>query len=325
MSMNRKWDHSEYDPTPAMLRAAARWRLRLRDDSTGTVRIAYQAWLAEAPAHEFAAAEVAALGEAAIAMLPAEVRSPMPAIANARSRRWLPTLRLAVAAVAVYFGVFSLWPWLRDLDADAVADVGSQARSTLSDGSVVTLNSGSRIDLAFSNRERRVTLTRGEAYFAVRKGDRRPFFVDAGEGHVRVTGTHFYVRRDDDRVTVTVEEGHVRFSGDRDGPSAALALGAGDQAFVMAHRLQQQANADLFVASAWRRGQLVFLDAPLSDVTNELNRYRAGKIWIVSSGLGQRTVSGLFKTNDTDEALRTIEERLGVHAIRLPGGNAILY
>ncbi|WEK45130.1 MAG: FecR domain-containing protein [Candidatus Andeanibacterium colombiense] len=325
MAMKIRWDDSEFEPTPAMLRRAARWQLRLRDDPAGTHRADYETWLALKPAHEFAAAEVAALGDAARLLAP-EAGAPVAQLRPVRARRAVPALRIAAAAAALWFCAFTAVPWLSDLGAGAVTATGQSARYHLADGSAVTLNTDSRIDLAFSGTERRVALARGEAYFAVRKGDPRPFLVDAGEGHVRVTGTHFYVRRDADRVTVTVEEGHVRFSGGAGrnaGP--ALALGAGEQAFLTGHRLQRQANGDLFTAGAWRRGQMVFLDAPLGDVVAELNRYRGGRIWILSASLRQRNVSGLFKTGDTAEAIRTIEERLGIEAIHLPGGTVLFY
>jgi len=299
--------------------------LRLRDDPDGALRAAYEAWLALKPAHEFAAAEVAALGDAAMLLAP-ESGAPVVPLRPVRFRRAIPVLQIAAAAAALWFCAFTAAPWLADLGAGAVTATGKSARYRLADGSSVTLNTDSRIDLAYTGGERRVMLVRGEGYFAVRKGDPRPFLVDAGEGHVRVTGTHFYVRRDTDRVTVTVEEGHVRFSGAaRDDAGPALTLGAGDQAFLTGHRLQRQANGDLFTAGAWRQGQMVFLDAPLGDVVTELNRYRSGKIWILSASLRQRNVSGLFKTGDTAEAIRTIEERLGIEAIHLPGGTVLFY
>jgi transmembrane sensor len=320
MRLNDSWNPDLHEPTPAMLRQAARWQLQLRDAPDDSVRTAYAAWLEETPAHQFAAAEAEALTKATHAL-----STPLAPIAATRSRAggWKTTFRAGMAAAAVYLLAFNLYPWLRDLNAFAVSGVGHQGRYALPDGSTVALNTDSRLDLAFTKTERRVSLPRGEAYFAVKKGDPRPFIVESGEGRVRVTGTHFYVRRDAEKVTVTVEEGHVLFS--RGGTAPIVSLHAGDQAFLADHRVQEQPHADLLQTSAWRRKQIMFVDVPLSSVATELNRYRKGKIWVLPTSLRQRNVSGVFDAADTDAAAHTIVERLGARLVTLPNGTAFIF
>ncbi len=77
------------------------------------------------------------------------------------------------------------------------APAGQHVRMALSDGTVVELNSKSRIvyPALFTGRERRVRLE-GEAMFDVRHDEEHPFVVETYACDVEVRGTHFNVIAD---------------------------------------------------------------------------------------------------------------------------------
>ena len=78
------------------------------------------------------------------------------------------------------------------------APSGKQIRVTLNDGSVIDLNSGSRIvyPSIFAGKERRIQLY-GEAMFDVEPDTDRPFIVETFACDVKVLGTHFNVIADE--------------------------------------------------------------------------------------------------------------------------------
>ena len=78
------------------------------------------------------------------------------------------------------------------------APSGKQIRVTLNDGSVIDLNSGSRIvyPSIFVGKERRIQLY-GEAMFDVEPDTDRPFIVETFACDVKVLGTHFNVIADE--------------------------------------------------------------------------------------------------------------------------------
>lgn len=61
-----------------------------------------------------------------------------------------------------------------------------------------------------TTRQREVWLEKGEAFFDVAHNEGVPFVVHTGDRQVTVLGTKFAVRRDGDKVTVTVLQGRVR-------------------------------------------------------------------------------------------------------------------
>jgi len=81
-------------------------------------------------------------------------------------------------------------PVLKDVPTmQYVANLGEQKEVVLSDGSVVTLNTKSRIDVSYSDSKRTINLVYGEALFDVAKDPERPFLVQTNQGLVRAVGT----------------------------------------------------------------------------------------------------------------------------------------
>jgi transmembrane sensor len=110
---------------------------------------------------------------------------------------------LAVAVVGIV--------WFQYVGVVATA-VGEQRQLVLEDGTRVFLNTDTRIVVKYHETARRVELRRGEALFNVAKRSDWPFIVVAGDRQVKALGTSFVVRRDAERLAVTLVEGSVLVS-----------------------------------------------------------------------------------------------------------------
>ncbi|OFX39200.1 MAG: hypothetical protein A2X03_05775 [Bacteroidetes bacterium GWA2_40_15] len=91
--------------------------------------------------------------------------------------------------------------------------MGSHARFSLSDGTVVDLNAGSNLkyDNRFGLKERVVHLE-GEGYFTVAKDPQKPFIVKTSFLNIRALGTEFNVKAysDDNKIEATLIEGSIK-------------------------------------------------------------------------------------------------------------------
>jgi transmembrane sensor len=315
-------DMAQYEPSDAQIGAAMLWLTRLREAGETTSR-PFERWLAEHPAHAFAWAESEALfafsaGPAKRAARHYHRHGP----AKARRRRWSMALG-ALAASAAALLVMPSIETLRFLGADAVAAPGELKTVRLADGSRITLNTASALDIDISRRGRHVKLRRGgEAFFDIAKDPAHPFTVDAGPARIRVLGTRFNVRIDADQAIIGVNEGKVRVAR-ADGGTATI-LVPGQELIVDGQAMQRQA-LDAFASSAWRRREMVVRRTPLRMVVDELNRYRSADIYLFNSALGESRISGVFRTNDPKDSVRTLERALGVKSVTLPTGQVILY
>jgi len=217
-----------------------------------------------------------------------------------------------IIAVAIASGWY-LWPSGTTYETP----VGGIASLPLSDGSKVILNTNSEIKVAFTERERRIELTHGEAFFDVAKDPARRFIVTAGDKRVVTVGTAFAVRRDrekgEEQIQVVVTHGAVRFeSANAQGVEAIVPrrLDAGSVARANRGGLMVQTKElpELEEQLSWRTGVLVFRDVTLAEAAAEFNRYNDRKIIIEDPAVAELRVAGNFRATNIDAFVRLLEQ-----------------
>jgi transmembrane sensor len=180
-------------------------------------------------------------------------------------------------------------------------DIGVVREFSLSDGSVITLNTDSKVLVKYTERMREVHLVRGEALFDVAKNKSRPFVVSAGSAQVRAVGTSFAVSILPQQPTqVIVREGVVEVKAAGANPNSAVRAKANSRVLVPnGNGLVSVSVAQARVARdlAWQYGQIAFDSATLRDAANEFRRYSNIRI-VVDDSVANRTVTGLFSSND---------------------------
>ena len=317
---------------------AARWVIRLGADLLREEDLhELEQWLAKNPAHGTALqrAQSTWAGLAALKAAPGGLRGDVVAPSHRGNPGRRPAFMTACAAVflAVLLtgaGSDAFWfgnPMLR-LAADYQTVPGESRTVTLSDGSIVQLDTASALAVHFNGRERLVKLLSGEAYFIVapmQGQETRPFVAETAKGTAMALGTQFMVRRQGDGADVTVIEHRVRVMAAGPGPGT-IVLSPG-QSVRYSHNagLGKVTEVDLNQVTAWRRGRLIFNNVRLADAVAELNRYRRGRIVIADTSLADRRVSGVFETADLQGALASVTQELGVKAVSLPPFVTLLY
>jgi transmembrane sensor len=182
-------------------RAAAEWAARHCAGLTQEDRQAFQAWLDADTRHlgayakaEAVLAQLARVGAAGAEALrvPVVAVDETPDAANeaargAAIRRRAILTGTAAAGLAVAAGGAA---WLaRLLGQEAYStSIGETREVVLSDNSIITLNTNSRVLVNYSKTSRRIDLVQGEALFDVAKNRKRPFIVTAADTQVRAVG-----------------------------------------------------------------------------------------------------------------------------------------
>jgi transmembrane sensor len=288
---------------------AAAWLARLNGPfRSARSEAGLRRWLERDPAHEAAFERATEIWEMIPGAAPeqvdvAEVGAPPV------SRRRMMAVAAGVAAMITVGGGYAL---LSRPPAYETA-VGGQELVRLDDGSRVSLNTDSRIAIFYSEGERRVRLDRGEAMFEVAHAPERPFLVEAGNERIRALGTTFVVRRDAaGKTSVTLVEGRVEVA--RQAGAARIAvLSPGQRVTVSTSAGAALDRPPIELVTAWRRGEVVFEDASLIEVAEELNRYSPNRL-VVDPGVAGLRVSGVFSTSDPGEAARAIA---ALHRLRV--------
>lgn len=289
--------------TDPILLEALEWLVRLRDAQAGD-RSAFETWLGQGDAQVAAWSEAQALWTRFDIVQP-EIERFRPQHRTGLSRR---NVLLGCGAALVGAGALHL-AGRGDLFADVTTDVGERRSWTFADGSAVELGSHSALSVDFSSSLRRVRLHRGEGFFDVADDPARPFAVTAADGTTTALGTKFDVKYVDELVTVTASEHGVMV---RVGAARAVEVRQGWQVSYGRGEVSGVTRADLASVGAWRQDRIVFQDVPLRRVLAELERYRRGRIILMSESAGSIPVTAVFNTTQPDDALGTIASTLPI-------------
>jgi len=126
-------------------------------------------------------------------------------------------LRPAVSIPVILCGVMGVLVFIAqpiDTNKNLVftTKMGEHQSHTMPDGSILWLNSSTKIEVSYSRAFRRIKLLTGEAHFEVAKDATRPFEVYANDRLVRAIGTAFSVHKVNDNIEVIVSEGTVELA-----------------------------------------------------------------------------------------------------------------
>jgi transmembrane sensor len=223
-----------------------------------------------------------------------------PASSNWTRRRMVLSGGAAASlAAAVFLGAAA---WKSTHEESFATGKGEVREILLSDGSVVKLNTNSRVTVRYTKELREVRLVEGEALFDVAKNKARPFVVRAKDTLVRAIGTSFTVSVLPQRpVRVLVKEGVVEVKHD-DGAVTAVPVRVTANSQAIAPRgmpitAMPMAQAMVARSLAWEFGRLAFDDEPLQDAANEYARYSDIQI-VVDPSVAKMTITGSYVSND---------------------------
>lgn len=241
--------------------------------------------------------------------------------------RWAALASVPIVIALTYLG------WRHNLPLEVTTAIGEQRSTVLPDRSIVELNTQSELRVAYTSKERRVELVRGEAFFEVTEDPTRPFIVSTEFATAKALGTRFSVYRSPSGTLVTVAEGrvlvrHAGSAGDsvagQVSPGEAVEVVPGTQAEAVPGRPVQMRRVDVDRSLAWRNRRLIFEGEPLSNVVREFNRYNSPPLVIVDPQLMDQRISGIFGANDPESLLDFLGKvdhirvnRSDPHAVRI--------
>jgi transmembrane sensor len=245
----------------------------------------------------------------------------VPEIAAADApQRLRPGVKFAAAFAFLAFVGGGAWFANEPATQTISTKIGERRSLQLADGSHVELTTNTTIRVAANGARRKVWLDKGEAFFRVVHDEKRPFEIQASGFRVVDLGTEFAVRRDADRIAITVLKGSVSVEpSDHAGKSIRLVAGDTARASNDTVAVSKKSAAEVADALSWRTGILVFRRAPLSAVAAEFNRYNAMQVVIDEQAVSNMTVSARLPADDVSVFARMAQNFMGLQVRRLGG------
>ena len=221
-----------------------------------------------------------------------------------------------IAAVIIPFVILGYYtvlyfdaqkPAIELLLSEVVSPNGSKTQLRLADGTVVWLNSGSK--LFYNNgfgKENRVLELEGEAYLNVSHNEEIPLIVKAGGLNVKVLGTKFNVNAysDNGEIKVSLLEGSVSMTDYRTAGTTVLKPMETGIYQVNTQQITVKKGLDKNALN-WMKNQLVFSGETFEEIVHILERRFDVKIRIHNQSLQYRCFGGVFgKEESIDYVLK---------------------
>jgi transmembrane sensor len=203
----------------------------------------------------------------------------------------------AAALILLLIGFYSVSTFLSN--EKMITGNARQTSLTLPDGSLVSLNSGSKLvwnEKKF-NKNRLVTLS-GEAYFEIKKGGE--FIIKTENGNVQILGTQLNVFSREKEFWVSCLTGKVGVETE----NSSQILLPGEMAELTSQGLEKRVVTEVNQTAAWKQGVFYFEDKPLVSIFDEIERQF--DVSIQFEGDTKRSITVSFTNKKLEETLDVV-------------------
>jgi transmembrane sensor len=308
-------------------REAAAWLARLQSGRDPDIRRKFQNWYDANPRHAAAFDRVRRTYEQAGLLRHSSIVTSSAPKHAVRKVQWQPRPALAVAAavaVLVPIGVLVLRGGMLPIGGtEAVmlmTQVGEIRQLSLADGSKVTLDTWTKVEVEIGRSHRGAHLKYGRARFQVAQAG-EPFVVETASTIITTREGALDVEQVGQQSRVQVLAGAAEVRGSDERGASALAVGAGEGVTVNSAGPEQKRVVTQ--GPDWTRGMLQFDGTLLSDAVALANRYSDRHI-ILGSDLSALRVTGAFRAGDTAGLAKALASAFNLSLQQRWDGNLIL-
>lgn len=329
---------------------ASEWLARLDRGLSADERVKLQQWLVESRENRQTLFDMAELWDKMDSL--SRLSDLFPDVSRQRHTTWRYGLAavtmLLVMGVVIFWGLPEYSGRHDPVSARVAAErsqsspgafddiyetsIGEHSSVNLPDGTGVVLNTNSHIRVSYTDKERFILLSRGEAHFSVAEDSSRPLTVHAGNRFIRAIGTAFNVEIGRDNIVeIIVTEGKVLIveqavSGSTGIPlnkiriaQDAPVVSEGEAAILDSTdaKIRRIAPEEVAVDLSWREGNLIFQGETLEEAIHEISRYTSVEFEILDDNIRAVRVAGLFKAGDINGLLLTLRENFQIPSQRV--------
>lgn len=188
-------------------------------------------------------------------------------------------------------------------------ELGQKLTLTLSDGTKVKLNSGSKLiyPKVFDEKKREVALE-GEAFFEVTKDAKRPFLIKTDNIITKVLGTSFNTKAFlvDQNIKISLVEGKVEVLDTKNGESQFLNPSE-ELIFNKISRKKIKQPFDTHKVTSWKDNVLIFENETLEEIAVVLNKWYGVEIILKNESIKKCKLKAQFQNESLINVLNTIK------------------
>jgi transmembrane sensor len=307
-------------------REAATWLARLQSGRDPDAESRFRKWRDSDPRHSEAFDRISRTYDQAGLLRHSPLSASGQGLNNRRRKGQLRPALAVVATVAVLvpIGMFVVRsggaPFGGAETVILMTSVGEIRQVDLADGSKVTLDTATKVEVEVGRSHRSAHLRYGRARFQVARA-KVPFVIQTASASVTTRNGMVDVEQLGHQGRVEVLEGTAEVRGPGRPQALQMALGAGQSVSL------DPAGAERTDAAAqgsdWTHGMLQFDGTPLAAAVELANRYSKRHIILVGD-LGGLAVTGAFRAGDTAGLAKALAAAFDLSLRQAPDGDLIL-
>lgn len=269
----------------AVREEAARWFARMQNSAFDHPdRSKFEAWLVSDQAHTDAYHQLSDLWQRLeskddLNKLAQHIgtNSLKKSIKKKSAIRSISHIALLVIAGVVGFNLWQSWYLSPLMQLALTTETGYIKKQQLPDGTLLTLDPDTQLEITYYRNKRQVVLKQGEVILNVARDESRPFIIDDSNARVTVLGTRFVVNKLKPYTRVSVDHGRVKVeSRAKDGSilQPGLVLQNGEVAEVASSGIPIRSSKSAQDAFHPENGSLSFEQANIEEIAETISRYR---------------------------------------------------
>ncbi len=246
-----------------------------------------------------------------------------------RIRLFRFVMRYAAVVLLLVSSFYAGWNYLKPEDCVTITvRQGENVRKVeLADGSTVWLKSGSSLKIpeTFAVDNRKLSL-QGEAFFDVAKNASSPLYVSTNYVNIKVLGTTFNVRTDEnsENVETVLASGKIALLDKQ--WKTVLDMSPGEKVTYNNYKNEYTTEiVDVNICTAWRLNQFVFENVTLREIANQLSVKFNVNINLESSKLARRKFRCVINEDESLPDILDLLKYLAPIRYKMEGKEIFIY
>ena len=238
------------------------------------------------------------------------------------------TLRIAAVIIIIAASVYIFRSTFKPEYTEITTGTGEKTKICLSNGSVIWLNSNSKIRYPENYSKKTMKIfVEGEAYFELNEKRKNPIIIVSGNTLSQVYESSFNIRSiaSENNIEITVTKGNIEVDSKTDTYFGSMEFSEGEKASI--HKSNKlifsERNPDQNVI-AWKTGNLSFNEVPLYFVLKKLERMYDIKIKVENKEINSCKITLKSHFQNIEDILSMITDETSSNYVKTQTG-FILY
>ncbi|WP_044415416.1 FecR family protein [Halarcobacter anaerophilus] len=190
-----------------------------------------------------------------------------------------------------------------------ITDIKNLSKQKLPDGSIISLDAKTNLNIEFYKNRREAFLTNGKVIFSIAKDKNRPFVISSDNIQIEVVGTKFEVINLDNKITINVQEGRVKtyhLNKNKKRENTIILTKADTITYTNKGEVNNYSKINPEKIAIWQDDLINFNQVTLKEAFIEFAKYTNNTFEFSSNEIKNYLVTGEFKSNQLDIFLNTI-------------------